>query len=95
MRPATPHYVLMVDDSITYGHHFYCASTISSSVYGIIHSFVLGAAVTNALHEETKTLMRRIMAMWYVHFVLSDEGQSPGPYYSSNRLERLYILTMF
>ena len=77
MRPSTPHYVLTVADSITYGRHFYSASNISDSVYGVVHSFVLGLGVTNTLHDNTKTLMRRIMAMWYVHFV--DGGkESPG-----------------
>jgi hypothetical protein len=77
MRPSTPHYVLTVDDSITYGRHFYCASMISDSVYGIVHSFVLGLGVTNTLHTTTKTLMQRIMAMWYMHFVCG-EMDSPG-----------------
>ena len=78
MRPSTPHYVLTVEDSITYGRHFYCASTISNSVYGIIHCFVLGFGVMNVQHDNTRTLMRRIMAMWYKHFVVHGEEDSPG-----------------
>jgi hypothetical protein len=92
MRPSTPHYVLTVEDSITYGRHFYSASTISDSVYGILHSFVLGIGVTNTLHDNTKTLMRRIMAMWYIHFVEAGE-ESPSTFHSDWLLSGL--LTVF
>jgi hypothetical protein len=69
MRPTTPHYVLTVENSITYGRHFYAVSTISDSVWGAVHAFVLGCAVTNTLHDNTRTLFRRVMAMWYDHFI--------------------------
>ena len=69
MRPTTPHYVLTVENSITYGWHFYAASTISDSVWGAIHAFVLGTTVTNAIHDTTRTLFCWVMAMWYDHFM--------------------------
>ena len=69
MCPTTPHYILMVEDSITYGRHFYARSTISRSVWGAVHSFLLGVAMTNAIHDNTRTLFRRVLAMWYDHFV--------------------------
>jgi hypothetical protein len=69
MRPTTPHYVLTVENSITHGRHFYAASTISESVWGAVHAFLLGTAVTNAFHDTTRTLFRRVIAMWYDHFV--------------------------
>ena len=75
MRPTTPHYVLMVENSITYGRHFYAKSSIADSVYGVIHAFVLGHGITNALHDNTKTLLRRMMAMWYSHYVLDTPSE--------------------
>ena len=69
MHPTTPHYVLTVDHSITYGRHFYAASTISQSVWGAIHAFLLGTAITNAIHDNTRTLFCRVLAMWYDHFI--------------------------
>jgi hypothetical protein len=69
MKPTTVHYVLTVEDSITYGRHFYCASTISDSIFGLVHSFVVGVGATNTLHESgTRTFLHRIMAMWQEDF---------------------------
>ena len=65
------HYVWMVEKSITYGRHFY-------SVWGVVHSFLLGHRVVNALHNTMKTLLRQIMAMWYSHFVCNTPGMSVG-----------------
>jgi len=69
MKPTTLHYVLTVEDSITYGRHFYTMSTISDSIFGVLHSFVVGLGATNTLHEAgTRTFLHRIMAMWQQHF---------------------------
>jgi hypothetical protein len=77
MKPTTLHYVVTVEDSITYGRHFYSASTISDSVFGLIHSFVVGVGATNTLHEAgTRTFLHRIMAMWQEH--LTGSIRSPG-----------------
>jgi len=68
MKPNTVHYVLTVDDAITYSHHFYPAHCAQMTTFGIIHVFILNFAVTNTLHDELFTLIRRIMAMWHVRY---------------------------
>jgi hypothetical protein len=76
MRPNTPHYVLGVENTITFGRHFYATSTISDTCYGIIHTFMLNALVTNQKHDGTRTFLRRMMGMWYDHFTREDaEGK--------------------
>jgi hypothetical protein len=79
MRPCTVHYVLTVADSITYGRHFYSAGSISDTVVGIIHCFVMNYGITNALHDTTRTLIRRIMCMWFDNLVLRQDT-SAGKY---------------
>lgn len=77
MKPTTMHYVLTPEDSITLGRHFYSASTISDSIFGVIHSFAVGLGATNTLHESgTRTFLHKIMAMWQEHF--TGLVQSPG-----------------
>lgn len=76
MRPATPHYVVTLENSITYGRHFYSTATLLESVWGIVHSFVMGYGVTNVLHENvTRTYLHRIMAMVSSFFVTEVKGE--------------------
>lgn len=78
MRPSTPHYVLTTAHSIVYGRHFYATSNILQTVFGMVHCFIMNTAVTNALHDNTKMLLRRLMASWYSHYM--DEGYGPCKY---------------
>ena len=58
MKPATLHYVVTVEDSIMYGRHFYSACMLSDSIFGVVHSFVVGVGATNTLHEAgTRTFL--------------------------------------
>jgi len=68
MQPNTPHYVLTVEDSIVYGRHMYPSSVSQSIAFGIIHTFILSFGVTNTLHNEMFTFLRRLMAMWYTRY---------------------------
>jgi hypothetical protein len=65
MRPYTPHYVVTVDHSITYGRHFYASSSIINSILGIVHTFAAGYGITNTSHDYTRTLLRKLMVMWH------------------------------
>ena len=79
MKSATLHYVVTVEDSITYGRHFYSACTLSDSIFGVVHSFVVGVGATNTLHEAgTRTFLHRIMAMCLQHFtgLIKSPGKS-------------------
>lgn len=68
MRPNTHHYVLTVDDAVTFGRHLYTSSTAQATSFGIIHSFILNYAVTNKLHDELFTMLRRMMTMWHIRY---------------------------
>jgi hypothetical protein len=75
MRPNTMHYVLTVDNSITYGRHFYASSSMQAAISGIVHAFVMNYAVTNVLHPTLDTMLRRMMAMWALDY---DDDRSPN-----------------
>lgn len=48
MRPNTPHIVYTMDASICLGGHFYAASTLRDTCFGIFQTFVSGNSITNA-----------------------------------------------
>lgn len=68
MKPNTLHYVLTVDNAITIGRHLYPSSCSQDTAFGIIHTFVLNYMVTNTLHDNLYTMLRRIMAMWHLNY---------------------------
>lgn len=73
MRPCTPHFVLGIAPSIVLGRHFYAVCTILRTVFGIVHTFMMGLTITNTVHEDgTKSLLRQMMALWYRHFIIAD-----------------------
>lgn len=74
MRPATPHYVITTDNSVTFGRHFYAASTLAETCFGIIHTIMLDSSVTNASHDATRTLLRRILSNWYFVYCEQSSG---------------------
>jgi hypothetical protein len=67
MRPNTVHFVITAGDSIVYGRHFYSNASMQASVFGIVHTFVMSYRLTNTLHEELDTMLRRMMVMWSAH----------------------------
>lgn len=74
MRPCTPHFVLGTSPTIVLGRHFYSASTIRRSAFGVLHTFIMGLVITNTSHEDgTKSLLRQIMAFWYRHFIIHNK----------------------
>ncbi|KAF7965100.1 hypothetical protein HWV62_45719 [Athelia sp. TMB] len=49
--------------------------------FGIVHSFVMGCAVTNTFHEDdTRSLLRQMMGAFYRHFVLHDGFAVTAPH---------------
>ncbi|KAJ3507190.1 hypothetical protein NLJ89_g6444 [Agrocybe chaxingu] len=66
MRPNTPHCVFTLESSICHGAHFYATSTIRSSCYGLIHSFLAGNVISNTEHEsESRELLRRLVTYYH------------------------------
>jgi putative flippase GtrA len=76
MRPGTPHFVLGTDNTIIYGRHFYCASTVASTCASIMHTFILNPVITNQEHIVTRRYLGRMMAFWVHHYVGGGTGYS-------------------
>jgi len=72
MPPGVPHCVIGTSNAMCVGRHFYSASTIRSSILGIVHTFVLGGAVTNEDHLETRTLLYQLLVFWSMRIDLTD-----------------------
>jgi hypothetical protein len=73
------HYVITVEDSITYGRHLWTTSTMLETVFGIVHTFIV-PETTNAQHEIIHTMLRRMMTMWHTHLsqdLSSNEIENP------------------
>jgi hypothetical protein len=79
-RPNTLHYVVTLDDSIVYGNHFLATSSIADTCLGIIHTFIMSYSITNAQHDNTRSILRRMMGMWYNHYCVND-GSTFGIYF--------------
>jgi hypothetical protein len=66
MRPGSIHAVFTPRSAICFGNHFYTITTISDTVYTIIHTFVGSSALTNTEHNtDSRMLLRRILL--YIH----------------------------
>jgi hypothetical protein len=69
MKPNALHFVVTVEDSITIGRHFYCASTTLLSVIGIVHTFLMDNGITNVVHDNAlQSVLRRMMGMWSMRY---------------------------
>ncbi|KAL0570620.1 hypothetical protein V5O48_011337 [Marasmius crinis-equi] len=65
MRPCTPHYVLTLDNSLCHGSHFYCASTISDTCFGIYHTFTHQSSITNQDDIAHRISLARTICFWH------------------------------
>jgi hypothetical protein len=72
MPGGVPHWVLGTSNAICIGRHFYGASTIRASVIAIVHTFLLGGAVTNEDYQETRTLLYQLLVFWSMRLDKSD-----------------------
>lgn len=72
MPGGVPHWVLGTSNALCVGRHFYSASTIRSSIVTIAHTFLLRGAVTNADHEETRTLLYQLLVFWSMRIDKTD-----------------------
>jgi hypothetical protein len=63
------HYVHTMEHTITQGQHFYMNSRLQPTSHQVAHSFARRYTITNAHHEQTPTLLRRMLCSsidWYV-----------------------------
>ncbi|KAL0564219.1 hypothetical protein V5O48_017835, partial [Marasmius crinis-equi] len=77
MRPCTFHYVVTLENSLCHGSHFYCASTMGDTCYGILHTFTHPGSITNQPDTEHRATLARMVIFWRKRIVDLD-------YYSSN-----------
>ncbi|KAL0572757.1 hypothetical protein V5O48_009206 [Marasmius crinis-equi] len=64
MRPCTYHYVVTLDNSLCHGSHFMCASTMTDTCYGILHTFTHWDTITNQDDHEHRATLARMMIFW-------------------------------
>jgi len=88
MRPNTVHYVLTVSNSITFGRHLYPRCTIQSTIYGMVHTFVLSTGITNTSYHRMQLMLYRVMAMW----AIQHQNLQPFP---STHVPDVYTTTGF
>lgn len=75
MRPNQLHYVLTLEETITFGKHFFSSATIVESCYGIVHTFFSDDAITNAYHQPL--LVNVTSFLWY--WLRQIEGEDGTP----------------
>jgi hypothetical protein len=87
MRPNTPHYVVTLENSITWGRHFYCRSTIADHAWGLVHTGLVEHVITNTVHREIDTVCRRMLdrAIQDYFDVSQGKREVDGKFYSYTR----------
>ena len=75
MPGGIPHWVLTTSNAICMGRHFYSTATIQLSVVSIVHSFLLGGALSNEDLIETRTLLYQLLVFWTRNI---DETETDG-----------------
>ncbi|KAJ3792662.1 hypothetical protein GGU11DRAFT_802492 [Lentinula aff. detonsa] len=85
MRPATPHYVMTLEDSLCFGSHCYSSQTLTQTALGIYHTLTTGGLIrTNTSHLQTLESLCHISMWWYdlifypEDILLKTVANSPG-----------------
>ncbi|KDR69505.1 hypothetical protein GALMADRAFT_23177, partial [Galerina marginata CBS 339.88] len=66
--PCTPHAVYTVEPAICLGGHIYPSSTLTHTLMGHIHAFILGSFITNTPDDLRRDLHHRMMA--FIHHTM-------------------------
>jgi len=69
MRPNTPHAVFTPENAICHGGHYYAATTMTDTFYGISHCFNADRLLTNVQHQNSRRMIRKIIDLYYSAFV--------------------------
>ncbi|KAL0057143.1 hypothetical protein AAF712_016230 [Marasmius tenuissimus] len=77
MRPCTLHYVVTLAPSVCHGSHFYTATTMTDTLFGILHLFLHRNHATNQEDVEHRVTLARMICTWADLLVNSD--YFPGP----------------
>ena len=73
MRPATPHAVLTLDDSLTIGGHFYCGLHYERMLYGLLWEHLSRDYITNASHPRSPLLLFKTLTSLISEIMQSKE----------------------
>ncbi|KAJ3991597.1 hypothetical protein F5050DRAFT_1866001 [Lentinula boryana] len=73
MRPATPHYVMTLEDSLCFGSHCYSSQTLTQTSLGIYHALTTGDLITNMSHPNALEGLCHIALWWYSLIVHPEE----------------------
>lgn len=93
MRPCQRHYVLTLLEAIVFGKHFYSASTIRETCYGIIQSFLFNAYITNTEHAHVLYLVPEFLPWWLEHYELDNSAFMASPsQYCNAYLHRPWLI---
>ncbi|TFY63417.1 hypothetical protein EVG20_g6318, partial [Dentipellis fragilis] len=65
-RPNQLHWVYGVDPTIVYGRHFYASHALPDSLYGQVHTQLMGYSITNAAHAPVRLMLGDFMSWWLV-----------------------------
>lgn len=87
MRPNTPHAVFTPEHVICHGGHFYATSTMTDTMFGIVHTFIFPDILTNADKATHSQVLRRIAAFYHdvlVHQRLDEGGEPLTPFLDSS-----------
>src|SRR5215510_12456236 len=72
MPPCMPHYMITADNSVCHGAHFLSASTMTSTCFGILHTFTHHLRITNQDDIHHRVTLARIIYSWKDTLVGSD-----------------------
>lgn len=77
-RPNVLHYILTLLHAVTIGHHYLPTSSIQDSIYQILHTLARRGQITDAVHLDTKVLIRRMLTSWVDWYLYGnwDAGES-------------------
>lgn len=92
MPPGVLHWVMGTSNAICIGRHFYSASTIRSSIFGIVNTFVLGGSLTNESHVNTRTLLYQLIVFWSMRI---DQTDIDGKFYFYNHQSSFYLIYIY
>ena len=80
-QPNAFHLVLTMEHTVTQGHHCYLVECVDKTSEEVVHSFVGRHTVTNQLHRETVSMLRRLLCASVLHYISGDyqEGKVSTP----------------
>ncbi len=61
MGPRTPHFVVIVEDCMAIGDHFYTKEKFSATLRAIILEYCMGVALTNTEHPIAPLVLFKLL----------------------------------